>query len=180
MLDVLPASDIQQCTGWWITVSEFLAHSVGQVPVSDIQQVHTDCHLAVLLFHYNLINILIGDGIEGMLTERNLKCSGAMSHLVTCFSYYFCFIKNLIWPWDWQNCIKKPSHDRVQQGTVIARRCPRPSDWNLSSHQHWGQISESHGILAVTNRWKFEQHMKLFLCMSLRHMEEEMYSSTHS
>jgi len=49
MPDVLLASDIPQCTGWWITVPVFLAHSFGQVPVPDIQQVHTDCHLALLL-----------------------------------------------------------------------------------------------------------------------------------
>ena len=61
-------------------MSVFLAHSVGQVPVPDIQQVHTDCHLALLLLHYSLINILIGADIQGTFSGRNLICSGAMSH----------------------------------------------------------------------------------------------------
>jgi len=66
------------------------------VPVPDIQQVHTDCDLALLFLHYSLINILMGVDIQGAFTERNLKCSGAMSQTDTCFSQYFCFINNVI------------------------------------------------------------------------------------
>jgi hypothetical protein len=162
------------------------SHSVGRVPVPDIQQVHTDCHLALLLLCYNLINILIGVDIQGMSTERNLKCSDAITHTETCFSYYFCFTKNVTWPYDWQNCITQPSYIHPGHMTECSREqllpedVPSPSDWNVNSHQHSGKTTESHGILAVTNCWKFKQCLKLFLCMSLRHMEEQAYSSTHS
>jgi len=111
---------------------------------------------SLLFLHYSLINILIGVDIQGAFTERNLKCSGAMSHTDKCFSQYFCFTNNVTWPKDWQNCITKPKRIYPRNLTECSREqllpeVPRPSNCIVTSHQHWGETTESHDILEVTN-----------------------------